>query len=242
MPQSWPSNFLRPHSFTDVEDLLFPSTLPPPGGTLVGGQYLLNNSLLDQILTEKKMVRMLVCQDFKNLKYHFLDVILIFTEILLWFSISHNSSVNWTKDLVTTLDSPMLVFCVCMLGNCYFGFLFLKMSLWTDQVLKLMISLPFFSATFTVSRSDWVLEEAVGKKVRVEEQVRWSRSKRTSNPGPRLVGHAGPQPYPRTEEDIKEAEREVVCPWECVLCGLKQSRVILPVAHPQEQLWASPII
>lgn len=39
----------------DVEDLLFPSTLPPPGGTLVGGQYLLNNSLLDQILTEKKM-------------------------------------------------------------------------------------------------------------------------------------------------------------------------------------------
>ncbi|KAK8728545.1 hypothetical protein OTU49_009008 [Cherax quadricarinatus] len=38
-----------------VEDLLFPASLPPPGGTLVGGQYLLNNSLLDQILTEKKM-------------------------------------------------------------------------------------------------------------------------------------------------------------------------------------------
>lgn len=39
----------------DVEELLFPSTLPPSGGTLVAGQYLLNNSLLDQILTEKKM-------------------------------------------------------------------------------------------------------------------------------------------------------------------------------------------
>lgn len=39
----------------DVEELMFPSTLPPSGGTLVGGQYLLNNSLLDQILTEKKM-------------------------------------------------------------------------------------------------------------------------------------------------------------------------------------------
>ncbi|KAG7175750.1 uncharacterized protein LOC121855203 [Homarus americanus] len=38
-----------------VEDLLFPASLPPPGGTLVGGQYMLNNSLLDQILTEKKM-------------------------------------------------------------------------------------------------------------------------------------------------------------------------------------------
>lgn len=37
-----------------VEDL-FPASLPPPGGTVVGGQYLLNNSLLDQILTEKKM-------------------------------------------------------------------------------------------------------------------------------------------------------------------------------------------
>lgn len=166
MPQSWPSNFLRPHSFTDVEDLLFPSTLPPPGGTLVGGQHLLNNSLLDQILTEKKMVRMLVCQDLKNLKFHFLDVILIFTEILLWFSISHNSSVNWTKDLVTTLDSPMLVLCVCMLRNCYFGFLFLKISLWTDQVLKLMISLPLFSNFYSLQKwlsswgSSWQKSEA----------------------------------------------------------------------------------
>ncbi|XP_045599581.2 uncharacterized protein [Procambarus clarkii] len=38
-----------------VEDLLFPASLPSTGGTLVGGHYLLNNNLLDQILTEKKM-------------------------------------------------------------------------------------------------------------------------------------------------------------------------------------------
>ncbi|ROT80630.1 uncharacterized protein [Penaeus vannamei] len=38
-----------------VEELLYPASLPPAGGTLVGGQYLLNNALLDQILAEKKM-------------------------------------------------------------------------------------------------------------------------------------------------------------------------------------------
>ncbi|XP_042887990.1 uncharacterized protein LOC122263571 [Penaeus japonicus] len=38
-----------------VEELLYPASLPPAGGTLVGGQYLLNNTLLDQILAEKKM-------------------------------------------------------------------------------------------------------------------------------------------------------------------------------------------
>nr|XP_045599580.1 uncharacterized protein LOC123758866 isoform X2 [Procambarus clarkii] len=43
-----------------VEDLLFPASLPSTGGTLVGGHYLLNNNLLDQILTEKKMVSVCV--------------------------------------------------------------------------------------------------------------------------------------------------------------------------------------
>ncbi|KAK3863145.1 hypothetical protein Pcinc_031043 [Petrolisthes cinctipes] len=38
-----------------VEELTLPSTLPPPGDTLLAGHYLLNNTLLDHILTEKKM-------------------------------------------------------------------------------------------------------------------------------------------------------------------------------------------
>lgn len=56
-----------------VEDLLFNASLPSSGGTIVGGQYLLNNSLLDQILTEKKLQLLQSPEVMEWLKKHMKD-------------------------------------------------------------------------------------------------------------------------------------------------------------------------
>ncbi|KAK7074928.1 hypothetical protein SK128_027585 [Halocaridina rubra] len=56
-----------------VEDLLFNSSLSSTGGTVIGGQYLLNNSLLDQILTEKKLQLMQSPEVIECLQKHMSD-------------------------------------------------------------------------------------------------------------------------------------------------------------------------
>lgn len=119
-----------------------------------------------------------------------------------------------------TLDSPTLVIlCVCV-RELLVWFSFSYNSSVDRPNIETNHQFTFFSATFAVSRGDWVLEEAVGKKMKPVESAGTSQVTKAYEdifyPGPRLAGYARPQPHlriDRTWRRLKECRcaLETVC-------------------------------